>query len=142
MLSIEEVVRLTLVSRPRIAIYCRRGLLALVAVRERDDPLFDREAIRMLFLLESLRVDSKMKLAEIRSTQFLLTEIETLRADLRRAQRWLQTLAVSRPQGANGAITGSQALFGGSQVDSPQGPAIDPFSIPHSPSIPHLHASS
>ena len=96
-LSIEEVVRLTQVSRRRIALYYCRGLLGLVADPERDGWLFDREAIRTLFMLETMRRDFDLSLSEMSSTLLLRAQIESLRAALRQARQGLQTLLTSGP---------------------------------------------
>ncbi|MFA5262725.1 MAG: chaperone modulator CbpM [Opitutaceae bacterium] len=85
--SIEAVVHITQTPRHQIAVYCRLGLISPVTTPDLDGWWFDHEAIRMLRLIEGLRVDTGMNLAGLRIVSGLFREVERLREEVRSLRR-------------------------------------------------------
>lgn len=81
--SIETAASLARVSRRRIAVYCRHGLVAPVMDPDSGGWQFNDEAIRRLRQIESLRAVCGANLSAIRIILELMEEVEHLRQELR-----------------------------------------------------------
>jgi DNA-binding transcriptional MerR regulator len=86
--SIEAAASLARVSRRRIAVYCRHGLVAPVMDPDAGGWQFNDEAIRRLRQIESLRAVCGANLAAIRLILDLMEEVERLRQELRFLRSW------------------------------------------------------
>lgn len=81
--SLDATAELTGVSRRTIAIYCRAGLLRPAYLPPYGVMAFEEDAIHVLRRLEHLRTAHGLDLPWMRTMIDLLTEVESLRAEVR-----------------------------------------------------------
>lgn len=81
--SIEITARLAHVSRRRIAVYCREGLISPVKDVALGNWQFNGAAIRTLRCIETMRVDCGMNPIAIRMIVELMREVEQLQQKIR-----------------------------------------------------------
>jgi DNA-binding transcriptional MerR regulator len=81
--SIEAAAHLAQVSRRRIALYCRHGLIAPVTDPDGGGWYFDAGELRTLRRIEHLRIVYGMNMTAIKMILGLTTEVERLREEVR-----------------------------------------------------------
>lgn len=80
--TLETVARLTQVSRHRVAVYCRHGLITPVADPAEQGWSFDAAAVRTIRQLEQFRQLCGVNVIGARLMLHMMQEIEELRREL------------------------------------------------------------
>ena len=85
--TLEVIEKITLIPRRTILVYHRHGLIQSSTSLDRNQRVFNDEAVRALRRIESLRRRFRVNLAGIKLIMGLMREVDELRAELRFRRR-------------------------------------------------------